>query len=186
MTQDNHMLGTFELTGIFPAPRGVPQIEVTFEVDANGILQMSAEDKGTGKAEKITITAEKGRLTVDEIEKLVHEAEAFADQDKTIKETIDARNGLESYLHNLKNSMDDHEKSFANSISSEDKRELEEIINETFDYLDSHPAASKDEYDSKVKDMEQIVNPIIRKIYSSSSGGSSGGDMEDDFGDDEL
>ena len=126
----------------------MPQIEVT------GILQVSAEDKGTGKAENITITAEKGRLTVDEIKKLVHEAESFADQDKTIKETIDARNGVESYLNNLKHLMEDHEKFFANSIASEETRELDEIINETLDYLDSHPAASKEEYDSKVKGME--------------------------------
>ena len=106
MTKDNHMLGKFELTGIPPAPRGVPQIEVTFEVDANGILQVSAEDKGTGKAEKITITAEKGRLSEDEIERMVQEAEQYAEEDKKVKERIDARNGLESYLYNLKNTLE--------------------------------------------------------------------------------
>merc|ERR1712007_230219 len=95
MTKDNHLLGQFELTGIPPAPRGVPQIEVTFEVDANGILQVAAEDKGTGKAEKITITAEKGRLSEEEIERMVKEAEEFAEEDKKVKERIDARNGLE-------------------------------------------------------------------------------------------
>merc|ERR1712241_1196139 len=100
MTKDCHNLGKFELTGIPPAPRGVPQIEVTFEVDANGILQVSAEDKGTGKAEKITITAEKGRLSDEEIERMVKEAEDYAEEDKNIKERIDARNGLESYLYN--------------------------------------------------------------------------------------
>ena len=93
-------LGKFELTGIPPAPRGVPQIEVTFEIDANGILQVSAEDKGTGKAEKITITAEKGRLSEEDIERMVREAEEYADEDKKVKERIDARNGLESYLYN--------------------------------------------------------------------------------------
>ena len=94
-------LGKFELPGIPPAPRGVPQIEVTFEIDANGILQVSAEDKGTGKAEKITITAEKGRLSEEDIERMVREAEEYADEDKKVKERIDARNGLESYLYNV-------------------------------------------------------------------------------------
>jgi len=105
MTKDNHLLGKFELTGIPPAPRGVPQIEVTFEIDANGILQVSAEDRGTGKSEKITITAEKGRLSTEDIERMVREAEEFADEDKKVKERIDSRNGLESYLYNLKNQV---------------------------------------------------------------------------------
>merc|ERR1712144_139489 len=100
MTKDNHLLGKFELSGIPPAPRGVPQVEVTFEIDANGILQVSAEDKGTGKAEKITITAEKGRLSEEDIERMVREAEEYAEEDKKAKERIDARNGLESYLYN--------------------------------------------------------------------------------------
>merc|ERR1711988_775581 len=107
MTKDNHLLGKFDLQNIPPAPRCVPQIEVTFEVDANGILQVSAEDKGTGKAEKITITAEKGRLSEDEIERMVQEAEQYAEEDKKVKERIDARNGLESYLYNLKNTLED-------------------------------------------------------------------------------
>ncbi len=110
MTKDNHLLGKFELTGIPPAPRGVPQIEVTFEIDANGILQVSAEDKGTGKAEKITITAEKGRLSEEDIERMVREAEEFAEEDKKVKEKIDAKNGLEGYLYNLKNTLEDDEK----------------------------------------------------------------------------
>merc|ERR1712028_278314 len=110
MTKDNHLLGQFELTGIPPAPRGVPQIEVSFEVDANGILQVGAEDKGTGKAEKITITAEKGRLSDEEIERMVKEAEEFAEEDKKVKERIDAKNGLESYVYNLKNTLEDDEK----------------------------------------------------------------------------
>merc|ERR1712139_551240 len=110
MTKDNHILGKFELTGIPPAPRGVPQVEVTFELDANGILQVSAEDKGTGKAEKITITAEKGRLSEEDIERMVREAEEFAEEDKKVKEKIDAKNGLEGYLYNLKNTLEDDEK----------------------------------------------------------------------------
>ncbi len=99
--------GKFELTGIPPAPRGQPQVEVTFEIDANGILQVGAEDKGTGKSEKITITAEKGRLSQEEIERMVQEAEEYADEDKKVKDKVDARNGLEGYLYNLKNQLED-------------------------------------------------------------------------------
>mmetsp|Transcript_14164 Transcript_14164/g.29309 ORF Transcript_14164/g.29309 Transcript_14164/m.29309 type:complete len:658 (-) Transcript_14164:65-2038(-) len=184
MTKDCHNLGKFELTGIPPAPRGVPQIEVTFEVDANGILQVSAEDKGTGKAEKITITAEKGRLSDEEIERMVKEAEDYAEEDKKIKERIDARNGLESYLYNLKNSLEDDEKGIADNISAEDKKELQDLLDETLDWMDENPEADKEDYDEKMKEVEQIANPIMRNVYA----GSSGGGDEDggDFGDDEL
>jgi len=184
MTKDNHLLGKFELTGIPPAPRGVPQIEVTFEVDANGILQVAAEDKGTGKAEKITITAEKGRLSEEEIERMVREAEEFAEEDKKVKERIDARNGLESYLYNLKNTLNDDEKGVADQLSAEDKKELEDIIDETLDWMDENPEAEKEDYDEKQKEVEQIANPIMRNLYQ---GGGGGEDSEDgDFGDDEL
>merc|ERR1739841_371918 len=168
-------------TGIAPAPRGVPQIEVTFEVDANGILQVSAEDKGTGKAEKITITAEKGRLSEEEIERMVQEAEEFAEEDKRVKERIDAKNGLESYLYNLKNTLNDDEKEV--SISAGDKKELEDIIDETLDWLEDNPEADAEEYGEKQKEVEQIANPIMRNMYA---GGAGGDDDEDDFGDDEL
>merc|ERR1719198_482971 len=110
MTKDNHQLGKFELTSIPPAPRGVPQIEVSFEIDANGILQVSAVDKGTNKVEKITITADKGRLSPEDIERMVQEAEEFAEEDKKVQGRITAKNGLESYLYNLKNTLDDDEK----------------------------------------------------------------------------
>jgi endoplasmic reticulum chaperone BiP len=185
MTKDNHQLGKFELTGIPPAPRGVPQIEVTFEVDANGILQVSAEDKGTGKAEKITITAEKGRLSEEEIERMVREAEEFAEEDKKVKGRIDARNGLESYLYNLKNTLDDDEKGLADNISAEDKKELQDIIDETLDWMDEHPESDKEDYDEKLKEVEQVANPIMRNVYA---GGKGGGGDEDagDFDDGEL
>ena len=184
MTKDNHMLGKFELTGIPPAPRGVPQIEVTFEVDANGILQVSAEDKGTGKAEKITITAEKGRLSEEEIERMVKEAEDFAEEDKKVKDRIDARNGLESYLYNLKNTLDDDEKGISDNISAEDKKELQDMIDETLDWMDSNPEADKEDYDEKLKEVEQVANPIMRNVYQGGEGGAA--DDEGDFGDDEL
>jgi len=187
MTKDNHLLGKFELTGIPPAPRGTPQIEVTFEVDANGILQVAAEDKGTGKSEKITITAEKGRLSEEEIERMVREAEEYAEEDKKVKERIDARNGLESYLYNLKNTLDDDEKGVADKISAEDKKELQDMIDETLDWLDENPEAEKEDYDEKQKDVENIANPIMRQFYAG-GGEGGGGDDEDmgDFGDDEL
>jgi len=181
MTKDCHNLGKFELTGIPPAPRGVPQIEVTFEVDANGILQVSAEDKGTGKAEKITITAEKGRLSDEEIERMVKEAEDYAEEDKKIKERIDARNGLESYLYNLKNTLEDDEKGVADNISSEDKKELQDMIDEALDWMDSNPEADKEDYDEKMKEVEQIANPIMRNVYAGAGGGGDedGGDFDD-------
>jgi endoplasmic reticulum chaperone BiP len=186
MTKDNHMLGKFELTGIPPAPRGVPQIEVTFEVDANGILQVSAEDKGTGKAEKITITAEKGRLSEDEIERMVKEAEMYAEEDKKVKGRIDARNGLESYLYNLKNTLEDGEKGLADNIKPEDKKELQDMIDETLDWMDENPEADKEDYDGKLKEVEQVANPIMRQVYSGGAGGSGSGGDADDFADDEL
>merc|ERR1712141_172680 len=186
MTKDNHLLGKFELTGIPPAPRGVPQIEVSFEVDANGILQVGAEDKGTGKAEKITITAEKGRLSEEDIERMVKEAEMFAEEDKKVKDRIDARNGLESFLYNLKNTLEDEEKGVADAITPEDKKELQDIIDETLDWMDENPEADKEDYDEKQKEVENISNPIMRKFYAGGAGG--GGDDEDmgDFGDDQL
>merc|ERR1712003_518256 len=184
MTKDCHNLGKFELTGIPPAPRGVPQIEVTFEVDANGILQVSAEDEGTGKSEKITITAEKGRLSEDEIERMVREAEQFAEEDKKVKERIDARNGLESYLYNLKNTLEDEEKGVADNISAEDKKELQDMIDEAIDWMDENPEADKEDYDEKMKEVEQIANPIMRNVYAGASG--DGDEDAGDFGDDEL
>merc|ERR1712134_53637 len=154
MTKDCHNLGKFELTGIPPAPRGVPQIEVSFEVDANGILQVAAEDKGTGKAEKITITAEKGRLSEEEIERMVREAEEFAEEDKKVKERIDARNGLESFLYNLKNTLEDDEKGLADKVSAEDKQELTDAIDEVLVWLEENPEAEKEDYDEKQKEIE--------------------------------
>jgi len=181
MTKDNHLLGQFELKGIPPAPRGVPQIEVSFEVDANGILQVGAEDKGTGKAEKITITAEKGRLSEEEIQRLVEEAEKYAEEDKKVKERIDARNGLESYLYNLKNTLDDEET--GGNISPGDKKELQDMIDEALDWMDENPESDKEDYDEKRKEVEQIANPIMRDMYA---GGAGGDEDMGDFGDDEL
>merc|ERR1711871_597914 len=187
MTKDNHLLGKFELTGIPPAPRGVPQIEVSFEIDANGILQVSAEDKGTGKSEKITITAEKGRLSEEEIERMVEEAEEFADEDKKVQERITAKNSLESYLYRMKNDLDDDEKGIAAKIEPAEKDELVSLIDETLDWMEENPEAEAEELTEKQKEVEQVVNPIMRKIYA--DGGAPGMDEDgddEDFGDDEL
>ena len=180
MTKDNHILGKFELTGIPPAPRGTPQIEVTFEIDANGILQVSAEDKDTGKSEKITITAEKGRLSEDEIDRMVREAEEFAEDDKKTKERIDSRNALESYCYSLKNQIEDEEKGIAGKVDEEDKEALETAVQEALDWLDENQEAEKDEFEAKRKEVEEVANPIIKKVYASTGGDAGGAQGEDD------
>jgi heat shock protein 5 len=188
MTKDNHQLGKFELTGIPPAPRGVPQIEVSFEIDANGILQVSAADKATGKAEKITITADKGRLSQEDIERMVQEAEEFAEEDKKVKERIDAKNGLESFLYNLKNTLEDEEKGIAAKIEPVEKDELVSLIDESLDWLDENQEEEAEAYAEKQKEVEAVSNPIMRKVYGSTGagGGAEGGDDEDfDFGDED-
>merc|ERR1719360_457912 len=140
MTKDNHQLGKFDLTGIPPAPRGVPQIEVTFEIDANGILQVSAEDKGTGNKEKITTTNDQNRLTPEDIEQMIQDAERFADEDKKLKERVEARNELESYAYSLKNQVNDKEKLGA-KITDEDKEKIEEAVNEKISWLEENQEA---------------------------------------------
>ena len=184
MTKDNHLLGRFELSGIPPAPRGVPQIEVTFEIDANGILNVGAEEKGTGKQEKITISNDKGRLSAEEIERMVREAEEFADEDKAVKERIDARNSLETYAYNMKNSVGDADK-LADKLEAEDKATIEAAIKETLEWLDENQAAEKEDYEEKLKEVEGICNPIVSKAYAK-GGGGGGGDGDDFEHDDEL
>ncbi len=183
MTKDNQMLGKFELSGIPPAPRGVPQIEVTFRVDTNGILQVMAEDKGTGKSNDITIVAEKGRLSEEDIARMIKEAEEFAEEDRLIRQRVDARNSLESYLYQLKNTLDDNEK-IDHPISSGDRKELQDVIEETLDWMEDHPEAAKEDLDVKQKDVERIANPIMRKIYAGKS--KDGFDRDDDFEEEEL
>ena len=183
MTKDNHQLGKFELTGIPPAPRGTPQIEVTFEIDANGILQVSAEDKASGKSEKITITAEKGRLSEEEIERMVQEAEEFAEEDKRTKQRVDGRNGLESYCYRIKNMLDDEEKPM--DISDEDRETLEEAISKSLEWLDDNQEAEKEEYDEKQKEVENIANPIIKTAYQSAENENKEDEEDEDDEDDE-
>jgi len=186
MTKDNHLLGKFELGGIPPAPRGVPQIEVTFEIDANGVLQVSAEDSSAGKAEKITITAEKGRLSEEEIERMVREAEEFADEDAKVKEKVDKRNALEGYAYNLRNTLNDEEKGVADKISEEDKETLEEAVKDTLDWLDENDDAEVEELEAQQKELEGIANPIMSAIYQGGEGGGDGFEDDEDFEDDDF
>jgi len=173
MTKDNNMLGKFELTGIPPAPRGVPQIEVTFDIDANGILNVSATDKSTGKENKITITNDKGRLSKEDIEKMVNEAEKYKAEDEKQRERISAKNGLESYCFNMKSTMD--EEKVKSAISDSDKKKIEDKCDECIKWLDANQMAEKEEYEDKQKEVEQVCNPIIQNLYQGAGGGAPGG-----------
>ncbi|KAI8845879.1 hsp71-like protein [Chytriomyces cf. hyalinus JEL632] len=171
-TKDNNLLGKFELSGIPPAPRGVPQIDVTFDVDANGILNVSAVDKSTGKQNKITITNDKGRLTKEEIERMVADAEKFKADDEAAAERIQAKNGLESYAYNLRNTLTDDK--VGGKLNKADKKKLEEAVDEAIKWLDANQEGAKDEYEHKQKELEGVANPIMMKIYGN-SGGAPGG-----------
>merc|ERR1719322_1766450 len=163
MTRDNHSLGKFDLTGIPPAPRGVPQIEVTFDIDANGILNVSAADKSSGKSEKITITNDKGRLSSEEIEKMVADAEKFKAEDEKQKEKISAKNGLESYCFNMKSTVEDDK--LKDKISEADRKTITDKCSETISWLDQNQSAEVDEFKHKQSEIEGICNPIVSKLY---------------------
>nr|XP_027060788.1 probable mediator of RNA polymerase II transcription subunit 37b [Coffea arabica] len=177
LTKDCHELGKFDLSGIPPAPRGVPQIEVTFEVDANGILQVTAMDKAAKKSNSITISNEKGSLTQEEIDRMVKEAEEFADQDKEVQEKIDSRNKLESYIYNMKSTIRDDDK-LAAKIDSDDKESIETALKDALEWLDENQNAEKVDYDEKMAELEAVFNPIIRRAYENNSGSSA--DSEDE------
>merc|ERR1712088_400993 len=186
MTKDNHQLGKFDLTGIPPAPRGVPQIEVTFEIDANGILQVSAEDKGTGNKEKIVINNDQNRLSPEDIERMINDAEKFADEDKILKERVEARNELESYAYSLKNQINDKEKLGA-KITDEDKEKIEEAVNEKIPWLEENQEADGEDFKAQKKELEEIVQPIIAKLYQQGGGPPPGGEEpEEEVDKDEL
>jgi len=173
MTKDNNHLGKFELSGIPPAPRGVPQIEVTFDVDANGILNVSAQDKSTGKQNKITITNDKGRLSKDEIDRMVQEAEKYKAEDEGQRDRVGAKNGLESYCFNIKQTVEDEK--LKDKISEEDKKTISEKCSETLAWLDANQTAEKEEFEHHQKDLEGVCNPIITKLYASTGGVPPGG-----------
>merc|ERR1719499_2041234 len=155
MTKDNNLLGKFHLDGIPPAPRGVPQIEVTFDIDANGILNVSAQDKSTGKSNQITITNEKGRLSQAEIDRMVQEAEKYRAEDESNKAKIEAKNGLENYCFTMRNTL--NEEKLKDKFEGDDKDKIQ--------------IAEKDEFEAKQKELEGIVNPIMMKVYQAAGGG---------------
>jgi L1 cell adhesion molecule like protein len=172
MTKDNNLLGKFELSGIPPAPRGVPQIEVTFDIDANGILNVSAQDKSTGKQNKITITNDKGRLSKDEIERMVQDAEKYKAEDDSQRDRVSAKNALESYCFNIKQTIEDEK--LKDKLSEEDRKKIQDKCQETLSWLDANQTAEKDEFEHHQKELEGVCNPIITKLYQQ-AGGAPGG-----------
>ncbi|KAL6589619.1 hsp71-like protein [Neocallimastix sp. 'constans'] len=171
LTKDNNLLGRFDLNGIPPAPRGVPQIEVTFDIDANGILNVSALDKTTGKSNKITITNDKGRLSKEEIERMVNDAEKYKEEDAKVAERVASKNSLESYAYQLRNTLQDEK--IASHIDGGDKDKLNKAIDETISWLDRNQEANKEEYESKRKELEGVANPIMTKMYQQAGGAGS-------------
>jgi len=171
MVKDNHLLGSFDLNEIPSAPRGVPQIEVSFEIDVNGILRVSAEDKGTGKKNNIVIDNNQNRLTPEEIERMIKDSEKFADEDKKIKEKVDAKNELESYVYSLKNQVNDKEKLGA-KLSEDNKKTILDAVEEKIKWIESHSDAEKEDFAAQKKELEEIVQPITSKLYENKGEGS--------------
>merc|ERR1711882_19539 len=156
------------MRSIPPAPRGVPQVEVTFDIDANGILNMGAQDKSTGKSNQITITNEKGRLSQAEIDRIVQEAEKYASEDSKLKEKVEAKNGLENYCFTMRNTL--QEEKLKDKFEGGDKEKIESAVQETLDWLDKNQLAEKDEFEAKQKELEGIVNPIMTKVHQQAGG----------------
>lgn len=178
LTKDNRLLGKFELSGIPPAPRGIPQIEVTFDVDENSILQVSASDKSSGKREEITITNDKGRLSEEEIERMVREAAEFEEEDRKIREQVEAKNSLESTAYSLRNQINDKEK-LGGKLDSEEKKLIEDAVKEAINFIDENPSADKEEFKSALERLQSVSNPILQKAYG--AGGEPEPDPMDDL-----
>ena len=160
----------------------MPQIEVTFEVDANGILHVKAEDKAAKKSQSITITNDKGRLSQEEIDRMVKEAEEMAEEDKKFREKIDARNKLETYIYNMRSTINDKDK-LADKIDSDDKERIETALKEALEWLDDNQNAEKDDYEEKLKEVEEVCDPVIKQVYEKSG---SSADSEYEEPNDEL
>lgn len=172
MTKDNNKMGTFELSNIPPAPRGVPQIEVTFELDANGIMTVTAMDKTTGNKNNITIKNNKGRLSEQEINRIIQDAEKYRGEDEVVKKRVEAKNALENYAYSVKNSISDP--NLSGKLDSTDKTTLENAVKEALEWLDQNQQASDTEFETRRKSLEEIVNPIMIKLYQG-QGGNMGG-----------
>merc|ERR1739848_207068 len=177
MTKDNNLLGKFNLDGIPPMPRGQPQIEVTFDIDANGILNVSAVEKSTGKEQKITIKNDKGRLSQDEIDRMVDEAERYKAEDEANRVRVEAKNSLENYCYSMKNTMSDEK--LASKLSDDDKSTVTAKIDETTSWLDANQMAEKEEYEAKQKELEAVVNPILAALGGGAGAGGMPGGMPD-------
>ncbi|KAJ6833319.1 putative heat shock cognate 70 kDa protein 2 [Iris pallida] len=177
-TRDNNLFGKFELFGIPSAPRDVPQITVCFDINANGILNVSVEDKIAGQKNKITITNDKGRLSKDEIEKMVHEAEKYTSEDEEHKKMVESKNALENYSYNMRNTIKDEK--IASKLPAADKKKIEDAIDEAIQWLDNNQLAEADEFDDKIKEVESLYNPIIAKMYQGAGADIDGGMDEDD------
>merc|ERR1712165_524185 len=173
MTRDNNLLGKFNLDGIPPMPRGQPQIDVCFDIDANGILNVSAIEKSTGKENKITITNDKGRLSQDEIERMVQEAERYKAEDDAHKNRIEAKNGLENYCYSLKSSITSPE--VEGKIPADDKKKLEDAIEDTLKWIDVNVNAEKEEFEEHQKSLEGIATPILQTMAAGAAAGGTGG-----------
>jgi heat shock 70kDa protein 1/2/6/8 len=172
-TKDNNRLGNFELSGIAPAPRGVPKIEVTFDLDTNGLLNVSAEDKGTGKKNKITIKNESSRLSAEQIKKMVEDAEKYKAEDELATQRTQTKNHLESYCYSLRNTLQDAK--FASKLEAKDKTTVEGAVTGAIKWLESNQSATKEAIEAKQKELEGQCNPIIAKVYQ--AGGGSPDDM---------
>jgi len=174
-TSENHLLGKFDLSGIPPAPRGVPQINVTFDIDANGILNVSAEDRTTGKSSRITITNDKGRLSKEEIERMVQDAEKYRAEDEATRAKVEAKNSLENYVYSVKNTLNDA--SVAGKFDAADKTKLDNLVKETVEWLDNNQLAEVEEFEHKRKELEDQASPVFSKLYQGgdAAGGAAGG-----------
>jgi len=177
MTKDNNLLGKFHLDGIPPMPRGVPQIEVTYDIDANGILNVSAVEKSTGKEQKITITNDKGRLSQDEIDRMVQEAETFKAEDEANRDRVEAKNKVENYAYSLKNSLSDEK--LEAKIGGDDKAAALAKIDEVTNWVDNNPSAEKEEFEEKQKELEAVCNPIMARAYQSAAPAAAAGEEHD-------
>ncbi|SBS83806.1 heat shock protein 70, putative [Plasmodium malariae] len=185
LTKDNHLLGKFELSGIPPAQRGVPKIEVTFTVDKNGILHVEAEDKGTGKSKGITITNDKGRLSKEQIEKMINDAEKFADEDKNLREKVESKNNLDNYLQSMKATVEDKDK-LADKIEKEDKTTILNAVKDAENWLSNNSNADAEALKQKLKDVEAVCQPIIVKLYGQPGASSPPPSADEDVDSDEL
>ncbi|KFM69762.1 Heat shock protein 70 B2, partial [Stegodyphus mimosarum] len=172
MTKDNHLLGRFQLSGIPPAPRGVPQIEVTFDLDANGILQVSAMEKSSGKSQSIRITNDKGRLSKEEIERMLEEVKQYEKEDAEQRERVASRNALESYVYSVKQAADS---ASDDKLSSSDKAKVKQTCDSVIQWLDNNTLAEKDEIEHKMKEVQSELSPLMTKLHQGNNFNSSQG-----------